>query len=635
MRRIDPLSALTCLLIALCGGGFAYAQTDNGTAPPAPQTASDTPAQPPEEPQPDQQTPDAQSQPAVQPSVVGWLELSGRLREGPVPFAWVSPADAGPSLDDVVSQLRYVADGDQYLGVVIYLDWPSLSLTQIDAIRQEMLAARDAGKRVFVFAESYDLKTYLLASAADLILLQHNGDVDLAGLAVEEMYLAGLLEMIGAKADLLQVGQFKGARDPLTRTSPSPAWDQNMDALLDDLYAQVIDPIATGRNLTREQFEQVMRDSWTMSDRDYLGRRVVDRLVDRDLLDVTEVEFGSDFTWDDAMGQRTTAAARVDSPFALFRMLFQEPSTSTHRPTIAVIHARGAINSGDSQRGDGMFSADTIGSRTLVKALGQVRDDANVKGVVLHVDSPGGSALASEVIWQAIRQLAQTKPVYASVGSMAASGGYYIISAADQIYIAPASIVGSIGVVGGKIVLGGLYDKVGIHVTRRSRGPLSDMFNSVEPFSDDQRTAVEAALQRIYDQFIDRVEIGRGNRLPSAHAVAEGRLFTGRQAVDNGMADHLGSIDDAVTALAGQLDLESGQYDLIHLPPPMSLNQFLDSIFSVESRGIEIKAAPRFDVARKLLGPAAWASIRTTLTGLMQLRHESALLMMPCTLVIE
>lgn len=577
----------------------------------------------------------ADAPPQTDASVVGWLELSGALRTGPVPYAWVSSADAGPSLRDVLTQLRHVARGDQYLGLVIYLDWPELSLTQIDAIRREIGQVRAAGKRVLVFSESYDLKSYLLASAADLILLQHKGDVTLAGLSVEEMYLAGLLELVGAEADLLQIGQFKGAREPLTREGPSAAWSSNMDALLDDLYAQVIGPIARDRGITRDQVEAIMKDSWSMTDRDYLERGLIDRLVDRDLTAVTEVQFGTDFTWDDTMGVRAGVGATVDSPFAFFRMLFEKPMTATSRATIAVIHARGAIHSGDSQHGGGLLGADTIGSRTLVKALGKARDDGHIKGVVIQIDSPGGSALASEVIWQAVRELAETKPVYAGVGSMAASGGYYIACGADRIYVAPASIVGSIGVVGGKIVLGGLYEKLGIHVTRRSRGPLSDMFNSVEPFTDPQRKAVRSALERVYDQFIDRVSIGRGTRLQDVGAVAEGRLFTGRQAVANGMADRIGAIDDAVTAMADELGLEAGTYDVIHLPPPMSLSEFLGGVLSVRSGAVNVQASPAIRAAKRLLGPAAWASVRTSLSGLMQLRHEPVLLMMPRVIVIR
>ncbi len=572
--------------------------------------------------------------------LVGWLKITGPLREGPVPYAWVSPEDAGPSMEKVLSQLRHVAERADYQGVVIYLDMPELSLTQIETIRGAIRDCRERGKRVLTFAESYGLTSYLLASAGDLILLQHKGDVDLTGLGFEEMYLAGLFEKIGVKADLLQVGRFKGADEPLTRSGPSEAWSQNMESLIDGLYAAVVDPIAERRGMTREAFEAVMRDSWAMTDTQYLERGVVDRLVDRDLIEVTEVEFGERFVWDEHMGQAEPTSLNLDNPFALLRVLFKEPTTKARRSSIAIVGARGPIASGDSQRGEGLFGSDSIGSRTLVEALGDARSDELVKGVIIHLDSPGGSALASEVIWQAVREVQEEKPVYAVIGGMAASGGYYIACATSQIYVAPASIVGSIGVVGGKFVLGGLYEKIGVSVTRRSRGPLGDMFNSVQPFSDEERERVRVSMEKVYDQFTDRVRKGRGERLKDVEQVAEGRLFTGAQAVENGLADRVGDLDDAVAAMARQVGLAEGEYDLIHLPGPLTFSEFMDSLFGVRGRAPQAAspASPTTALAaaaREILGEQAWRQVSMTLGGVMQLRHEPVLCVMPFAIVVR
>ncbi|HEX7010806.1 MAG TPA: signal peptide peptidase SppA, partial [Phycisphaeraceae bacterium] len=542
-------------------------------------------------------------------------------------------------LDLMLRRLKTVAEDQAYLGVVVYLDQPELTLPQIDALARAFAQVRQAGKRVLTFAESYDLSSYLLASQADLILLQHKGSVELRGLAMEEVYLAGLLEKIGAKADLMQVGQFKGADEALTRTGPSEAWDSNINALLDDLYAQVVDRIAKGRGLTTQQVEDIIRDSWTMSDTDYLRRHVVDRLTDRDLVDVTEVEFGESFVWDDTMGQAEASGQEVDSPLALLRLLFQEPDViRTRRDTLAVIHARGPVISGDSEWGGGLFGGEAIGSRTIAELLGEAREDDHIKGVILRIDSPGGSALASEMIWQAVRDLAEQKPVYASIDGLAASGGYYVASAADRIYAAPQSVVGSIGVVGGKIVLGSLYEKVGVHVHRRSRGPMADMFNSVEPFTPGQREALQAGMQRVYDQFLDRVAAGRGRRLTDLDAVAQGRIFTGRQAVDNGLADELGGLDEAVADLARRLGLEEGGYDVLHLPPPMSLGEFINSIFGVRSpvsSAALFKAQGLDALASEALGPQGWSATSQVLGGLMLLRREPVLTLMPYALIVR
>jgi len=577
---------------------------------------------------------ETESSPQAVTPVVGWLELSEALRDGPVPFVWVSPEEAGPSLGDVLSQLDYVADHEEFLGVVIYLDQPMLRLSQVLSITDKIAEVRAAGKRVLIYAEAYDTMGYVLASAADMILLQHKGEVQLMGLSIEEMYLAGLLEKIGAKADFVQIGKYKGADEALTRTGPSEAWNQNFDALLDDLYAQIITRIAQGRGMTQDEVEGLLKDSWTMHDADYLRRRVIDRLTDRDLIDVTEIEFGDSFLWDDTMGLGG-ASYQISNPMMLFGLLFKESNTHTSRATIAVIHAEGPIHSGESSHGQGMFSSKSIGSATMIKALGEARDDDNIKGVILRIDSPGGSALASEIIWQAVRNLGETKPVYVSVGSMAASGGYYIACAGDEVYVSPSSIVGSIGVVGGKIVLGGLYQWAGVKVYRRSRGPMSDIFNSVDPFTDPQRQAVRESMQQVYDQFIQRVSVGRGARLPDVGSIAEGRLFTGRQAVKNGMADKLGGVALAMTDLADDLGLKDGEYDVIHLPPAMSFQTFVNDMIGARAPAVRVENSPLLPTVKQILGPRAWPAVSSTLQGLMLFQSEHILTIMPNAIVIR
>jgi len=358
-----------------------------------------------------------------QGQLVGWLELNEPLREGPIPFAWMTVDDAGPGLEDVLNQIRTVAKGDQYLGMIVYLDQPMLTMTQTIAIADEIKAAREAGKKVLAFSEVYDMRSYLIAAACDEILLQHKGSVEVYGLAVEEMYLAGLLEKIGMKADLVQIGKYKGADETMTRTGPSEAWSENFDGLLDDMYGQMLQRIMDGRDMTKAEAEKLVADAWALKDTDLIRRRIVDRLTDRDMIEVTEIAFGDDFVWDDAMGL-AGGAAMPTNPFGLFQMLFQTPVVEPTRPTIAMIHADGPIHMGESSVGDGLFSGDSIGAKTMTRVLGDAASNDLVQGVVIRIDSPGGSALASEVIWQAVREVAEQKPVYVSIGPVAASGGY-------------------------------------------------------------------------------------------------------------------------------------------------------------------------------------------------------------------
>jgi len=566
-----------------------------------------------------------------QPEMVGWLELEERLREGPVPFTWVSEAEAPPALSDVLEQLETVARKDRYRGVVVSLKSPPLRLTQIHAIRKAIAEVREAGKKVLVFSQSYDLMNYLLASAADQIVLQRGGRIQLSGLAMEEWYLGGLLEKLGAEADLIQIGQYKGAKDPLAGRQPTEPWDENISALLDDLYEQVITPIAESRGVSRTKMEQLMRSSWGKGAQAAQEAGLVDRIGHRDLVSVTEVAFGEDFIWDQTMGQHRSQQ-QIDSPLAFFQTLFQEPEVETNQPSIALLHAQGPIVTGESARGEGPLGGNRIGSETMIEQLGRVRRDDQIKGAVLRINSPGGSALASEIIWQAVRETANQKPVYVSLGDTAASGGYYIAVGGDRIYVSPQSLVGSIGAVGGKVVLEGLYDSIGLSVTRRSRGPMAGAFTTTEPFTDKQRQAVRRSLQQVYNQFVDRVELGRGSRIDKIGQVAEGRLFTGSQAVDNGLADRLGGVQTTVQDLAAELDLEAGQYQLIHLPPPMSLQQFLNNSFGPEARKAHRGLNGMETTARRLLGRKQWRAVRPTLSGLLELRDEKVLTLMPTVL---
>ena len=201
--------------------------------------------------------------------------------------------------------------------------------------------------------------------------------------------------------------------------------------------------------------------------------------------------------------------------------------------------------------------------------------DEKVKAVVVRIDSPGGSAMASEIMWQAMRRVAAEKPVIVSVGNMAASGGYYLASAADTIYADPAGIVGSIGVVGGKIALGGLYDKLGIHVATFSAGKNADLYSSTTPWTDAQRRMIRNAMSTTYDQFTDRIKTTRGEKIADIDKVARGRIFTAAEAKSLGMVDQLGGLGDAIVEAAKRAKLEEGKYDLKSLPPPPTIQEML------------------------------------------------------------
>jgi len=570
---------------------------------------------------------------------VGWLELSGPLREGPSPVNLGSLEENGPTSRALLKRISSMATDDSFLGLIVYLDDPWLSFHLVDDFAEAFKRLREAGKPVLAFSQSYDLLSYLLACETDKILLQHRGEINVVGLGMEEMYLKGLLEKIGAQADFVQMGRFKGADEQMTRTAPSEEWSRNIDAVLDDLYDQIVMRVAERRGLQRDQVTSFFADCWTLTDAEYVDRRVVDQLVDRDLIDVTSDTFGDEFSWHD-MHEPLKTKGDWNSPLTMFSTLFAENEVRLTRDTIALIHLDGPIISGESgataPSAAWPFGSDNVGSRTISSALSDAMDNELIRGVVLRVDSPGGSALASEMIWQDVRQISQYKPVYVCLGDTAASGGYYVACAGDRIYASPSTVVGSIGVVGGKIVFGSLYEKVGVTITRRSRGPLGDMFNSVEPFSAEQRVAVLAGISRVYDQFLDRVKIGRGDRIKDINKVAEGRLFTGRLAVENGLVDEIGSIDQALADMAKSLKLEPGKYDVMDFPPPVPLSEYIMGMFGMksEARAPASVAAP-LEAAKQVIGQRYWSQVEPILIGMTLLRHEHVLTLMPNPIIFR
>lgn len=584
----------------------------------------------------------ADSQPAQAPPTVGWIKLSGPLRDMPSPYAWAASRSDRPTLRQVIARLDHVIQMPQCLGVIFQLKEPALTLSQVQEISTKIKAVRAAGKKVFVFSDSYDLRHYLLACAADGILLQHKGRLELNGLGIEEMYLAGLLEKLGMKADFIQIGQYKGAQDPLTRTSPSDAWSQTMDGLLDSLYEQSLVRLTQDRGMTRTQAIQAMAESWRMTDEDYLHAKLIDRLIDRDIYRFIDEEFSDDCELDEHLGPRQLAV-QADNPMLFFQLLMKDNRPKIVRDTIALVHAQGAITSGRSRVASGpqtsLFSGPSIGSETMVQLLDDLRDNPQVKGVVLRIDSPGGSALASEMIWQAIGDLAAKKPVYVSISGMAASGGYYLACAATEIHACPGSIVGSIGVVGGKIITGDLYAKLGIQVHRRSRGPYGDMFNSVEPFTREQRQALETAFIKTYEQFLDRVQSGRGQRITDIHAVAQGRLFTGQMAADNGLVDRLAGLQETINQLADRLELKPEDYDVVELPFPITLGEYFESMFDPDASAPTIAGgATAFwlnPMARAWIGSTAWTQTQNVLAGTLLLNRERVLCLMPTVIIIR
>ena len=541
--------------------------------------------------------------------------------------------DPEQTLRDYVETFDTIAYDDEFSGLMIRLKDSTLSLAQIEELGAAIRRVRAEGKKVHVFAEGYGPGELLLGAHADEVLLQSGGMVSLPGLHMEEMFLADALSWLGVQAQLVQVGDYKGANEMMTRSAPSPAWDQNINALLDGMYANQRRALMQGRGLDEAGLDAAMSTAWWSDGPEAVRAGLIDAEVDLpDLPDHLAGVYGQRVRW---VSDPYTVKSSIDTsnPFALMSQIFgsAKPKVTVTGPSIAVLHINGAIIDGDSSSG-GLFGAgESVGSRTIRNAIKEIMKEDRIHGVVVRVDSPGGSAIASEVMWQGLDKLKAEKPVWVSVGDMAASGGYYVLSAGQKVYVNPSSIVGSIGVVGGKYAMGGLYDRLHINIVERSRGPAASLNSTVVPWNDDEQQLIRDKMKQTYDLFTRRVAAGReGIDLAKT---AEGRLFVGTDAVGLRMADEIGGLDDAITDLAAELGMD--EFDVVEYPLPPTFEEMIEQLFG------QFASAPRvsgMDVAaplRAALGEQRFEAFADALNAMALMRDEPVLLVSPKALFIR
>ncbi len=567
---------------------------------------------------------------------VAMLEVTGDPPAAAGPMSMFG--EGSPTLSDYISALHDAAADDELEGVIVRVKDAVLTTSEIEEIGQAMGVARDSGKAVYLFAENYGTGELLLGSYADEVILQQGGSVSLPGLYMEEMYLADTLEWLGLRADFVQIGDYKGADETITRSSPSEAWEENISGLLDSMYANMRRILMEGRGLDERGMDRAMEEVWWADGPRAIGAGLIDAEVDLtelfDHIGASARERGWSGEKVAYRGELGPDEAGMDysNPLLLFAELFKPARRQTTGPTIAVLHVAGAIVDGDSTPA-GPFGGASVGSRTIRNAIKAIAKDENIEGVVVRIDSPGGSAIASEVIWQGLRRLSADKPVWVSVGSMAASGGYYIAVGGEKIYVDESSIVGSIGVVGGKISYGGVLDKVKVRVVGRARGPHAAMSSPTSGWDDRDKALIRERMLETYERFTARVEAGRPGI--DLDKTAEGRLFLGRDAVALKMADEVGTLDDALRDLADSLGLDT--FDVMDFPEPPSLDELISNAFGgfllspIGSDALREKLA----LARAALGDERFRALRDAAAMGAMLSREPVLLTSPGILLFR
>ncbi len=439
------------------------------------------------------------------------------------------------SLRQIEARMDRVAADPRVRGLVLHIRQLQLGAAQLQSLRAALGRLRRAGKRSVAYATSYDRASYYLACAADEVLLQTGGSIAPLGLRSQHAFLADSLERIGLRFDLLQISPYKTAGDALTRRELSDEAREMAEWLLDDAYAEILSAICKGREMDLPEAESLV-DASPYTDEQALNRGAIDGICDEASLP-------------ERLGEG--APAQIEAWDRAAKLL-RSPRPRRAGRRVALIRIEGMIVDGYSEQPPvypplpGPFGALRAGDASLVQEARAALDDDDVAAAVVYIDSPGGSATASEAIAAALSHLARHKPVVAVMGSVAASGGYYVATPAAWILARPGSITGSIGVIAGKLVSAALYDRIGIRREPLQRGRNADFASPERAYSAEQRQQLRQSIERIYEVFLSRVAESRGLDRHSLDALAGGRVWTGRQARQHGLIDDFGGLDEGL-----------------------------------------------------------------------------------------
>jgi protease-4 len=435
---------------------------------------------------------------------------------------------------------------------------------KVQELRDAIVRFRQSGKTVVAFLEYGGDREYYLASAANRVFLMPTSPLDLTGVASYEIFLRGAFDKLGAYPDFLQIGAYKTAVNQLTQKGFTPAHREMTESLNRDLYEQLVRVIAEARGKTVVEVRTLL-DEGPFAPEDARRTGLVDDLAYLDQLDDRMA----------VLKAQPGESRRIEE--SDYRRVTRESLGIRPRSRIAVLYASGVIASGKSTFDP--VNGDVVGSDTMVQQIQRIRDDDSLKAIVLRVDSPGGSSIASDVIWRELsitRDAKPSRPLVASMSDLAASGGYYISMPAQVIVAQPATLTGSIGVFGGKITIGGTLAKVGVTTETVTSGKNADLESPFAPFTADQRRKLQDYMESFYDTFVLKAAASRHTTRERIDAVAQGRVWTGEQAQQQGLVDRLGGLDEAIAVAKQRAGIPADEdVELVIYPRPRTLYEAL------------------------------------------------------------
>ncbi len=480
------------------------------------------------------------------------MDLTGNYVENPRSSLFGA---RGKPFSRLVRTLDDAAEDNEIDGLIIRWRNPSLSYAQIEELRNVLLKFKANEKPVVIYADYLGNVSYYFASVADFLAISPTGGgVNILGLRANMTFFKGTLDKIGIQADFLHAGKYKSAMEMLMREEPSEFAEKNMNEILDALDKVFVEGIASARGLSPDEVREII-DNGPYTDLEAVELGLVDSLM----------------YWDEFDEYVKKERDMKTSPIGVYA--FQEKrSVEWGEPDrIAVIVIDGSIIYGKGGVG-GFFGGNRTGNEEIVSAINTAKNNNSVKGILLRVDSGGGSAVASDLMAHALSKAAEEKPVVVSMGGAAASGGYFVSAPGYKIFADGATITGSIGVISGKFADDGLYKKIGVTQTEFKRGENSGIYALSDTFSTSERERMQKSIDRFYDIFKEKVARGRALETDSVETIAQGRVWVGTDAQEIGLVDSIGGFIDALDYLIEKCEAERNDLELWFMPSLTSFN---------------------------------------------------------------
>ena len=503
------------------------------------------------------------------------------------------------SFYELTRQIEELAEDDEVETVLFDLTQGiGVNLAQMAELERSLATLREDGVKCIAYLENAGRAQYAIASQCDQVLMADMGSLDLGSLAMSSTYMKDTYDLLGIQFDVVRCGDFKGAAEPYMVSRMSKHLRRQYEEMLGRMNDDVVRRIAEGRGLSKSKVRE-HQGKRMFSAKEALVAGLVDRLVPWEGAEASaRVLLGDEgeFEFKNALKKKRKKSFNM---FAFLQTMFdREEEEEAEEATLAVLHLSGPIMDGRTAMPGSIISG------AAVKNIESLRDNDNVKGVVVRINSPGGSATASEAILLALKSLAETKPVVCSMGSVAASGGYYVTCFGRPIYAEAGTITGSIGVLGVKPNLGPLMRRIGMHEEIIALDESAAMDSMGSPWTDADKERMQGFVNEIYDRFLNHVAASRSMERSEVEAIAGGRVWSGDQAVARGLVDHIGGLPDALAAIAEEAEVE--EYEISHLPRPRS---FMDTFAEemLEVRALLPTGLPRSVVKRLegLVGPVA------------------------------